>query len=107
MLKRQGCTGQSTLEYALVISVFIAVLLGVSIYMKRGFSGKAKSHIDQAGQQFSPLNYTANLTTTTSGTTNERTVNDGASASQITVAEISEKQGDEAVTATLDAETLW
>jgi Flp pilus assembly pilin Flp len=46
--------GQSTLEYAIIIAVVVAALVGMQVYMKRGLQGKIKEATDQIGEQFSP-----------------------------------------------------
>ena len=57
---------QSTLEYALLITVVIAVLLTMQAYIKRGMQGKMKDVTDQIGDQYSPGltqgTYTTNMT---------------------------------------------
>ena len=45
---------QSTLEYALLITVVIGGLLTMQSYMKRGLQGKLKETTDQIGEQYSP-----------------------------------------------------
>ena len=57
MLNRKG---QSTLEYALIIAVVVAGLLLMQHYVRRGFAGRLKSASDDMGEQFDPVNYTAN-----------------------------------------------
>ena len=54
--------GQSTVEYAIVITVIIAALLAMQIYIKRGAMGKLKDATDQIGEQFSPATATSNIT---------------------------------------------
>jgi len=50
----KGIKAQSTLEYALLISVVIAALIGMQVYMKRGMIGKLRESTDSVGQQFDP-----------------------------------------------------
>lgn len=38
--------GQSTAEYAIVISVVIAAVIGMQLYVKRGMQGKVKDGVD-------------------------------------------------------------
>ena len=54
--------GQSTVEYAVVITVIIAALLAMQIYIKRGAMGKLKDATDQIGEQFSPASANWSLT---------------------------------------------
>lgn len=48
--------GQSTLEYAVLITVIIAALISIQTYIKRGVQGRLKSASDDIGDQFSPGN---------------------------------------------------
>ena len=41
--------GQSTAEYAIVISVVIAAIIGMQLYVKRGLQAKAKTAMDAFG----------------------------------------------------------
>lgn len=43
--------GQSTAEYAVVISVVIAVIVGMQLYVKRGLQGKYKNVADSYSQR--------------------------------------------------------
>ena len=45
---------QSTLEYALLISVVVGSLLFMQNYMKRSFQGRLQKTGDSIGQQYSP-----------------------------------------------------
>jgi len=62
MLRRlRKKSGQSTLEYAIVIAVIVAGLLAMQIYIRRGFQGRLREDADQMGRQFDPgggMNYT-------------------------------------------------
>lgn len=55
--------GQSTLEYALIISVIVLGLLAMQIYMRRGVQGKLRESIDSVGGQYSAGNVTSTFTT--------------------------------------------
>ena len=46
--------GQSILEYAVLIGVVVAGLLGMQIYLKRGMMGGLKKSADGIGSQFDP-----------------------------------------------------
>jgi uncharacterized protein (UPF0333 family) len=50
---------QSTLEYAVIIFVVVAALVGMQIFMKRSFEGKIHVSTDDIGQQFDPGKTTA------------------------------------------------
>lgn len=54
---------QSTLEYAVLIGVIVAGLIGMQVYLKRGFQGKLREGADSMGEQFSPEATTYNYTT--------------------------------------------
>jgi Flp pilus assembly pilin Flp len=43
---------QGMLEYALLIAIFVAVIVALQIYVKRGLQGKFKQTADQIGEQF-------------------------------------------------------
>ena len=49
---RKNRKGQSTLEYALTVTVVIAALLAINVFMKRGVQGRLKESTDDVGQQF-------------------------------------------------------
>lgn len=55
--------GQSTLEYAVIITVVIAALLAMQHYMRRGVSGKLRESADRIGEQYSAGNMTSKVTT--------------------------------------------
>jgi len=53
---------QSTLEYALIISVVVGALLAMQVYVKRGVQGRLKSATDDIGDQYSPGNTESTVT---------------------------------------------
>ena len=55
--------GQSTLEYAVVIAVVAAALLGMQVYMRSGVAGRLRTATDQVGDQFSPTAYKSRIRT--------------------------------------------
>jgi len=61
--------GQSLVEYAVLITVGVAVLLSMQVYMKRGISGRFRAAADSLGGQYAPKETTANFTQTTHGET--------------------------------------
>jgi len=63
--------GQSTLEYAVIIAVVVAALVGMQAYIKRGLQGKMKESTDQIGEQFSPGHTSMNSTITSNTFTTE------------------------------------
>ncbi|HNX80704.1 MAG TPA: hypothetical protein PKL77_00965 [Candidatus Omnitrophota bacterium] len=54
MVRKLGISGQSTLEYAVVIAVIVGALLATQVYVKRGLQGRFKQSADDIGEQFSP-----------------------------------------------------
>jgi uncharacterized protein (UPF0333 family) len=73
---------QTTLEYVILISVVVAALIGMQVYLKRGISGKLKESVDSAGQQFSPDSSTYHYDTI-SETNSTETVADGITTTTI------------------------
>ena len=51
--------GQSTFEYATVVAIVSAALLGMAIYVKRAISGQLRSSADSMGQQYHPTQTTS------------------------------------------------
>ena len=76
-MKLRTRTGQSAVEYAVMIAVVIAALLALNIYIKRGFMGRYRSYGDQAGSQFSFANGTTNVTENIVSSRNENTSSKG------------------------------
>ncbi|MDD4183386.1 MAG: hypothetical protein PHT53_06165 [Candidatus Omnitrophica bacterium] len=79
---------QSTLEYALLISVVVGGLLTMQNYLKRSVQGRLQASGDEIGEQYSPgltfkqdnmfSNLTANMTESTiKGYNTQTTVNIG------------------------------
>ena len=64
-------SGQSTLEYAVLVVVIIGALLSMQFYLKRGISGKIKDSADQIGDQYSAGNTNVLKTTRTHSNTQE------------------------------------
>jgi Flp pilus assembly pilin Flp len=52
--------GQSIIEYALVIGVVVAALVGTQAYIKRGLQGRLRDAADTLGQQYEPKNTVTN-----------------------------------------------
>jgi hypothetical protein len=53
---------QSTLEYTLVIAVFAAALISMTVYIKRGFQGNYRQTADGIGSAYEPKNTTSDTT---------------------------------------------
>ena len=61
--------GQSTLEYAIIITMVVAAFMFMRIYMKRAVEGKLRDSADDIGDQFESLKTSSLTTTTNVGTT--------------------------------------
>lgn len=59
--------GQSTLEYALVITVIMAAMVAINVYMKRGVQGKLRESADKIGEQYAAGKTVATITTQRTG----------------------------------------
>ena len=59
----QRLKAQSILEYAVFSACFIAALIAMQIYVKRGIEGRLKQSSDDIGEQYAPTNTTADITT--------------------------------------------
>ncbi len=64
-------SGQSTLEYAVLVVIIIGALLSIQFYIKRGVQGRLKSAADDIGDQYSVGNTNVLKTTRTSGTSHD------------------------------------
>ena len=75
---KQSRSGQGVLEYAAVLTIVIAALVAMRIYVKRGFAGMLGGAADSMGNQFDPRNTTGTITSTTSAntTTTGQTLNE-------------------------------
>jgi hypothetical protein len=89
-------SGQSTLEYVILIGFVVAALIAMGVYMKRGFQGKLRESTDQVGQQYSPGNTVSNIVTTTAIDQNEETAAGGVTTTTIN-ANTQERTGSETV----------
>ncbi len=104
--RRKG-TGQSTLEYAILIAVVIAVLISMQVYVKRAMAGRTKDLADQQfGRQFDPLKSDLQITVSSTGNRNEVTCTNGLSTSTITGNEVSSRIVNKYNAGTLNENTL-
>ena len=62
---------QSTLEYALIISVVVGALLAMQVYVKRGIQGRLKKAADDLGDQYSPGHTTGSIAVTVNTNSSE------------------------------------
>ncbi|MFQ5680498.1 MAG: hypothetical protein ACE5GG_00360 [Candidatus Omnitrophota bacterium] len=89
ILMRQGLnkSGQSTLEYAMVIAVVVGALVAMRFFVNRAVQGRLRSSVDNIGEQYSAGNTISKYKTTYETTiTQERfgTDTDGNDLSQVT-----------------------
>lgn len=70
-LRTSAWKGQSTMEYAVLVTVVVAALLAMQAYMKRGVQGKLRSAADDVGGQFSPTAYHGKFKVTQHSATQE------------------------------------
>ncbi len=87
--------GQAALEYSVLISVAIAALVAMQIYMKHSYEGKLRSSIDDVGKQSDVMGLQIDITRNSTSETIELSGN-GDTISCMgyddTGAEIGEKQ---------------
>lgn len=62
MFKRFGKKAQSAMELTMLTIVFIAALLAMQNYFKRGIQGRMKTSVDSVGDQYDPLFTTGDVT---------------------------------------------
>jgi Flp pilus assembly pilin Flp len=63
-LKMHKRKAQSTLEYTMVVACIAAALMGMGIYVKRGFQGRFREAADQIGEQYSAKTTKSDMTQT-------------------------------------------
>lgn len=95
---------QSTLEYAVLISVLVAALIAMQIYIKRGYQGKLREGADSMGEQFSPAHTTYEYTTTSTTNSTEELSEDATTLTTIHN-QISDRTGNERVD--VEAQEKW
>lgn len=52
------------MEYAVSLAIIAASLLAMTIYMKRGYSGRLRAAADSIGEQYDPRHTTSTMTLT-------------------------------------------
>ena len=88
--------GQSTLEYAVLISVIAAAVLGMAMYARRGISARLRESADSMGSQFSPDGYKSKYTTTSTSIRDETLKTTGVSRSEIAgTPDVTERKADQ------------
>ena len=54
-MRKQGQrSGQSLLEYSILLIILLAVFLSMQSYVKRGIQGRWKASVDNLGDQYDP-----------------------------------------------------
>ncbi len=99
---RLNTRGQSTLEYAVLISIVVGALVAMQIYMKRGLEGKIHESTNQIGEQFEAgktivYSKTSSTSTSVQETKNGETVTDSGGLALGGVAEVRKEHGHENV----------
>jgi len=64
---------QGMLEYAVLIAIIVAVIVGMQVYVKRALQGKFKQTADQMGEQFT-TNQTYSIQTVSDSFRKETTI---------------------------------
>ena len=64
LLCKKRNKAQSTLEYAVVIACVAGALIAMSVYVKRGLSGRFRQSADELGSQYNPADTAGYLKTT-------------------------------------------
>ena len=62
--------GQSMIEYIMLLTIIIGVIVAMGNYIKRGFSGKWKAALDGMGDQYDPRVAISNIQHDLQSTTN-------------------------------------
>jgi hypothetical protein len=65
---------QSTFELSVLITVVLAALLVMGVYLKRGLQGRWKSSVDEMGEQYDPWAMNGSITFRAGGTTETRII---------------------------------
>ena len=60
---------QTTLEYALLITVVIAALIGMNVYMQKGIQGKLKQSASDIARPYDPTKYSEGWGNSSTGNT--------------------------------------
>lgn len=64
--------GQSTVEYVVLITVIVGVLIAMGTYFKRGVQGRWKSAVDDFGDQYHPTGTNSDIVYRLSSNTETR-----------------------------------
>lgn len=72
-MKASDYQGQSFLEYAFVLVVVVAAFISLQIYAKRAIQGRLRLYSEELGEQYSPRQTNANISSTMSLSATEAT----------------------------------
>ncbi|GIW78171.1 MAG: hypothetical protein KatS3mg104_3234 [Phycisphaerae bacterium] len=97
-------TGQSTLEYAILIVIVIGALISIQMYIKRGIQGRLRSATDDIGDQYDPGNTEVNIKTVTESTTQETFVEGIQSRNLISAEQVNVESNEALINA---QQTFW
>lgn len=61
-IKIKRYTGQSTIEYSVLVVILIGVFVAAGDYVKRGIQGRWKAAVDDIGDQYDPRTTTTDIT---------------------------------------------
>lgn len=89
---RQGRRAQSTLEYAVLLAVVVAAILGIQVYSKRAVQGRLRQTADQIGAQWDAKQTKYEHEIKNEGKRQDTVSNIGELVSEITVDEIQSRQ---------------
>lgn len=70
-------TGQSIVEYSVILACIVAAFTAMHIYLKRGISGSLRNSADQIGRQYEPGYLASSITTQNQGDTYTKVVTSG------------------------------
>ncbi|MCM8790023.1 MAG: hypothetical protein NC916_03290 [Candidatus Omnitrophica bacterium] len=70
--------GQSILEYTIILTVVVAAILMMQVYVKRAVQGKARDSADEIGEQYSVGYSTSNIITNSDVITNQSIIEGGS-----------------------------
>lgn len=96
-MRKRG-KAQSTLEYATLIAIVVAALIGMQVYMKRATQGRLRNATDEIGPQFESLNAYIASNRTHVGKTQEITAS-GVTTATLLTNEVFTKSGSENIQA--------
>ena len=61
---RSRSSGQTAMEYTMLIAILVSALLMMAVYIKRSFAGRLRASADSIGEPYAPKHTTSNITLT-------------------------------------------